>query len=82
MSAAELRSHRLPEHIQGDRLSLQVFGAAANQVKTRIRRIYADKDKLTTQTEVNRKRNRPELIDLPKEAPRQSVSKLFNNSLN
>jgi len=82
MSTAEPRPHRLAERVKSSRLLLQVLCAAANQVKTGIRGIYADKEKLTTQSKIDRKRNRPELIDLPEKAPRQSVSKLFNNSLN
>ena len=82
MSATKLRPHRLAERVESSRLLLQVPCATTNQVKTRIRRIDADKDKLTTQAKVNRKRNRPELIDLAKEPSGQNVSKLINYTLN
>jgi len=52
-----------------------------NQIKTRTRRIDADEEKLTTQSKIDRKRNRPELIDFSAVPPCQRALKLFNNAL-
>src|SRR5919205_233314 len=64
MSATELCSHHLAKRIQCDRLLLQIPRAPVSQIKTRARRIDADKQKLTPQSKIDRKRNRPELINL------------------
>ena len=52
-----------------------------NEIQSGTRRIDVDEKKLSTQPKIDGKRNRPELVDLAKEPPNQSVSKLFNNAL-
>ena len=52
-----------------------------NEIQPRTRGIDVDEKKLSAQSEIDGKRKRRELIDLANKPPNQSVSKLFNNTL-
>ena len=52
-----------------------------NEIQSGTRRIDVDEKKLSTQPKIDGNRKRPELVDLAKEPPNQSLSKLFNNTL-
>jgi hypothetical protein len=81
MRAAEFGTQRLAERIEWKRLFLEFFSASMGEIESRTRGIDADKEKLAPQAEIDRKRNRPELIDLAKVPPAQYLLKLFNNTL-
>src|SRR5690349_11569479 len=77
----KLGSQHLSNHTESDRLLFEVLRPATNQVKTRIRRIDADEQKLSTQPKIDRKRHRRQLIDLADISSGKGCAKLINNTL-